>query len=386
MAVNTRSRACRPGEAYRLTDSSVKALLRAGARLIYKKTDSNLRGNIGAELAAVADTTGRAVLFAPAFPPRGRTVVNGVALIHGIPVAETEIARDPEAPVACSDIAELIRAQWLVLRSEGAFSLRRGASEVPLVHCPLDKVRDGAEAIRGLVPDQGVLILDAETNEDLDAIAQAAMALSPSPALAGSAGLAGALGRRLLGPGEPLGLTEDRAGPVLAVLASASAALAAQVRRVAESPDVLTVRLPCEGLSSEEGPMPEVHDAADQAIRGLVSGRDVVIYATGPLPNVKHPVELVVEHLSHLAFVAVKEAEPRALLVGGGSTAQGVLEALAVEAIEVDDEPEIGVAAGALVGGHLAGRPVALKPGAAGGKDVIASLLEYLQHRVAGSA
>jgi len=367
LAVNTGSRACPRGEAYRLTNTSVKALLSAGAHLIYKKTDSNLRGNIGVELAAVAHTTGRPVLFAPAFPARGRTVVNGVALIHGVPVAETEIARDPEAPVTCSDIADLIRGQW---------------PEVSLVRCHLDRVREGAEAIRALVPDQGLLLLDAETEEDLDAIAQAALGLSPRPALAGSAGLVGALGRRLLGPRRPMVVSGARGGPVLAVLASASAALAAQVRRVAELPGVSTVRLPCEGLSREEGPMPEVHDAAEQAIHGLARGRDVVVYATGPLPNVEHPVELVVEHLAHLAFVAVREAEPRALLVGGGSTAQGVLEALAAAAIEVDDEPETGMAAGVLVEGHLAGRPVVLKPGAAGGENVIASLLEYLQRRV----
>ncbi len=371
VAANTASRACPPEEAYRLTCRSVESLLRAGAHLIYKKTDSNLRGNIGAELAAVGETTRLPVLFAPAFPARGRTVVNGVALVHGVPVAETEIARDPEAPVTCSDIAEIIRSQW---------------PEAPLVHCHLDQVRKGAEAIRALAPDQGVLLLDATTEEDLDAIALAALGLSPCPALAGSAGLVRAVGRRLLGPPEPLRLAGDRGGPVLAVLASASAALTAQVRRVADLPDVSTVRLPCEGLSREEGPMPEVHEAAEQAIRGLMLGRNVVIHASGPLPNVDRPVELVVEHLAHLAFVAVREAQPRALLVGGGSTAQGVLEALAVEAIEVDDGPETGMAAGVLVGGHLAGRPVALKPGAAGGEDVIVSLLEYLQRRVAGAA
>ena len=49
------------------------------ARLVYKKLDSTLRGNVAAELSAALGATRRSrVVLAPAFPAAGRTTVGGV--------------------------------------------------------------------------------------------------------------------------------------------------------------------------------------------------------------------------------------------------------------------------------------------------------------------
>ena len=56
---------------------------------IYKKTDSLLRGNIGAELRALCDAAGSGPLvFAPAYPTGGRTTIDGIHRLEGIPVAD----------------------------------------------------------------------------------------------------------------------------------------------------------------------------------------------------------------------------------------------------------------------------------------------------------
>jgi uncharacterized protein YgbK (DUF1537 family) len=55
--------------------------------------------------------------------------------------------------------------------------------------------------------------------------------------------------------------------------------------------------------------------------------------------------------------------------------------ALGVRVVEVDNEPLPGIAAGIAVGGELDGRPVVLKPGAAGGESAVAELLHYLGRR-----
>jgi uncharacterized protein YgbK (DUF1537 family) len=49
--------------------------------------------------------------------------------------------------------------------------------------------------------------------------------------------------------------------------------------------------------------------------------------------------------------------------------------------LEIDDEPLPGIAGGLIVGGQLAGHPLALKPGAAGAETAIVQLLDYLGHR-----
>lgn len=82
---------------------------RRGARLRYKKIDSTLRGPVAAELAAVLEALPDVrVLFTPANPRVGRTVREGVLLVNGVPVAQTEFGRDPANPVLESAIAALL--------------------------------------------------------------------------------------------------------------------------------------------------------------------------------------------------------------------------------------------------------------------------------------
>jgi uncharacterized protein YgbK (DUF1537 family) len=76
------------------------------ARLIYKKTDSTLRGNIRAELQALSQRG--PVLFVPAYPQMGRTVHDGCLYVHGIPVEQSPFAKDPVHPVRTGNIAALL--------------------------------------------------------------------------------------------------------------------------------------------------------------------------------------------------------------------------------------------------------------------------------------
>src|SRR5919202_6182911 len=70
------------------------------ARVVYKKLDSTLRGNVAAELAAALGGARRErLVVAPAFPAAGRTTVGGIQRLRGVPVAETELANDPHTPV-----------------------------------------------------------------------------------------------------------------------------------------------------------------------------------------------------------------------------------------------------------------------------------------------
>ena len=97
-------------------DLRVGALTREAARCgfsyFYKKTDSALRGNIGAELGAMLESGGGASLaFAPAYPMSGRITVGGIQYINGVPVGESVFAQDVYAPVKHSKIADIINEQ-----------------------------------------------------------------------------------------------------------------------------------------------------------------------------------------------------------------------------------------------------------------------------------
>jgi uncharacterized protein YgbK (DUF1537 family) len=106
LVVDTETRHAGAEEA---ADAVATAVRAHPAPLIYKKTDSTLRGNITAELAALAAALPEArIAYLPAYPAMGRTVHVGRLYVDGVPVEQTAFARDPLNPVAVSSIAELL--------------------------------------------------------------------------------------------------------------------------------------------------------------------------------------------------------------------------------------------------------------------------------------
>jgi len=76
--------------------------------LVYKKTDSTLRGNIGAELRALHRLYGGPIAYVPAYPELGRTVVDGSVYVDGVPLANTWFAHDPLNPVHEGKVRSLL--------------------------------------------------------------------------------------------------------------------------------------------------------------------------------------------------------------------------------------------------------------------------------------
>jgi uncharacterized protein YgbK (DUF1537 family) len=96
--VDTESRHLPPHEAStRLREMLVGV---APAARIFKKIDSTLRGPIAAELMAIHQAfPDRRLVVCPAYPRLGRTVRDGKLLVHGVPVDQTDFAKDPRWPV-----------------------------------------------------------------------------------------------------------------------------------------------------------------------------------------------------------------------------------------------------------------------------------------------
>jgi len=78
--------------------------------LVYKKTDSVLRGHVVAELQAQLGVLQRRMaLLAPVNPGMGRTIVKGRYFIYGQPIDETSFSADPEFPANSSSVEKLLR-------------------------------------------------------------------------------------------------------------------------------------------------------------------------------------------------------------------------------------------------------------------------------------
>jgi uncharacterized protein YgbK (DUF1537 family) len=111
VALTTETRNAAPSDAAEVITAVIAQARTRGARLLYKKIDSTLRGPVAAELAALTAAMPEAkVLFCPANPRVGRTVREGALLVKGVPVSETAFGRDPVWPVRESSIPQLLGA------------------------------------------------------------------------------------------------------------------------------------------------------------------------------------------------------------------------------------------------------------------------------------
>lgn len=109
LVYNSESRHLEPQQAYDIVRRAAVRAKETGYTNIYKKTDSGLRGHLGAELSAAMEGFGRSSLhFFPSFPKVNRTTVNGSHFIDGVPVNASVFGRDPFNPVKSSCVARII--------------------------------------------------------------------------------------------------------------------------------------------------------------------------------------------------------------------------------------------------------------------------------------
>lgn len=109
LVIDTETRHRQPEEAASVVRALACSARDHGIRFLYKKTDSTLRGNIGAELGALrAAWPDSPLVYVPAYPQLGRTVRQGHLCVNGIPVNETAFAADALNPVRESHIPTLL--------------------------------------------------------------------------------------------------------------------------------------------------------------------------------------------------------------------------------------------------------------------------------------
>ncbi len=110
VAVNADSRHLPADQAHRIVYDLAKKAEEAGIPCIYKKTDSAMRGNVGAELSALRQAMDLEMLpFIPAYPRLGRIVAEGTLLINGIPAAQTALGKDPIDPLVSSEVDSILK-------------------------------------------------------------------------------------------------------------------------------------------------------------------------------------------------------------------------------------------------------------------------------------
>ncbi len=116
LVIDSESRPLKKEEAYWKVRNITSWAISMGVEIIFKKTDSALRGNIGAELKAVTDAAknGR-IFFLPGYPDIHRITKNGMHYIDGELLENTVFGKDPFEPVKLSYIPDIIKEQSDIL-------------------------------------------------------------------------------------------------------------------------------------------------------------------------------------------------------------------------------------------------------------------------------
>jgi D-threonate/D-erythronate kinase len=141
LCVDTDSRACTAKEATQRAAAAANELRKAGARWIYKKVDSVLRGNVLPEIHAIQKTLGlRSTLLIPANPCFGRQIHDGRYYVNGKPIHRTAFAHDPDYPRTSSKVLEMLKA-----RKAFAVTVNRLAEPLPASGIVLGEVSTSAD-------------------------------------------------------------------------------------------------------------------------------------------------------------------------------------------------------------------------------------------------
>ena len=326
LAVDTESRYLPEHEAAELVAAVVRRSVALG-RPVFKKIDSLLRGNVGAEvaaaLAALTDSDRGLAVVAPAFPGTGRTTVGGVVHVDGVPNEDGEFAGDVAAALAVAGL------------------------RVERLHA------EGADAV----------VLDAVDDDDLDRIARACRLLTTPTLATGSGGLAAHMvpsDGSAAAPAPPT-TSVDR---VLVVVGSYSGPARSQI-------DELVRR------GAEHVELRHRADGEQAAVDQISSAPSDVVLT----PDLLVPVDTAnaLDVAAALAATVTRIAHRfDALVLTGGETARAVLDALGIDTVHVHGNVEPGV----VLSTHPDHRPVFVtKAGAFGDAGTLARTVRALRQQ-----
>ncbi|HHF98767.1 MAG TPA: four-carbon acid sugar kinase family protein [Candidatus Aerophobetes bacterium] len=362
IVINLNTRSLNPQNAYSKTKYFLETFPGIKDRLIYKKIDSTLRGNLVEEIEAILDLKCcDAILFAPALPRLERITVGGYHLVNRLPVVRSYYAK--------GTFSNLQSSYLLALFSEKS-KYRTGRIPIATVEKGPEKIIDSIEFYH----EKGVKILlsDACTDEDLYNIKEAILNVNVGIIPVGSSGL---FYQFFPEKKEEIPLSP----PCLVVCGSLNKITRKQVEKLREKESVEYIELDLSGIFTEN----EKKEKYIKPAREILRKGCTLILATPPKECKIYQNKLfrkkISELLGNLTAEIVKSCKLCGLILTGGSTALSVMNKLETKGVEVKKDIDFLIPAGIFKGGPFEGLPVVTKAGGFGGEDVLIKAVKYLK-------
>ncbi|RFU70119.1 four-carbon acid sugar kinase family protein [Peribacillus saganii] len=389
---NAETRAMDAEKAFQKMKAVAETLAISDFPVVYKKIDSTMRGNIGAEIDALLDTgIFDAAVVLPAYPKNGRVTAGGYHIVHECLLEDTETARDPKCPVGESHLPTLLASQ----------------SRRVIGHIDIRMIRKRQivnEMRKCLNRNAEIVVFDSFLQEDLKSVTAAVKESGLKVLWVGSAGMAESLSDSMEQPVEQEQSRRLPAGPegnpsVFIIAGSVSAATRRQISALTEQSDCrLIVANPLFLLDDSRreqemaqllGAIVEIAanghspvlttDVSSQVIEDLHSFQEKTGKGSMEIGNT------IAECLGKVSAAVISSQDFAGLILTGGDIAYSTCKHLGVTALRIIDEVEEGIPLSEIVGGRLNGLPLVTKAGGFGDADSLVNAMNKINRLIRGS-
>lgn len=330
-----------------------------GVERIYIKTDSGLRGQVGASIKAAMDGMGcTKAAFAPAYPDMKRITKGGVQFIDGVPVHESAFGRDPFDPVRAPTVEALLTPAGLSARVMPVGAAWDASADVPTV-----------------------MVFDTAVNEDFLPITAFMQASGPWPVMAGCAAFAAYL-QPVLGLEAAPRPVQVLPAPLRVVCGSVHPVTRGQVL-YAQAHGFDRLMIPPLSLAAEDFFHSEEGRTLQDTLRQAVASHRPLAVDTGlervQTDNLTALRQGVAGHLGRLVrdMLLWEEGQRGTVMIIGGDTLMGFLSLLDKPGVRLEGEYAPGVVVFSVM---LGGRRVRLlsKSGGFGGENLLEMITETM--------
>lgn len=383
LSINLETRHLSPEDAYARTRKVLEKYAISGCA-VYIKTDSALRGNTGAALAAASDAAGVPVCFIPALPKMHRITKDAVCYIDGKPLAKSVFRNDPRTPVTESFIPDILRQSAPALTCQA----------IPFADLPQFAERlqtrsgtcsaDACEKDKTTKQSRTVFLFDCESEQQMETIGDTLAAENLYGLTAGCAGFASTFEKHL-----PFARTDGpsvkQSCPLLLISGSANAVTLSQLA-FASARGIPVFSLAEDIYAAYKNGMAadiESLHAYKEALTLLQNGHSVVL-ATAAAPKELRRItdagfhETVAQTMASLVQCLLRETSLPALGVFGGDMVAAILKRLSCSMLSVCGEITDGVPV-CTFSYNGTDHTLVTKSGGFGKPDVILQMIHFFQ-------